>query len=113
MTEEVQVQESLGQRMFHEVKTVEQGQKYILEIVQQIVTAREQCDALHAAAAAGQMPREAVEKAYRNLSVRYGQGLGALTTLMHCRVLNDIAYNEMRMKIDAAMLPKVIATVNP
>ena len=113
MTEEVQIHESLGQRMFHEVKTVEQGQKYILEIVEQIATAREQCDYLHAASATGKISREAVEKAYRNLSVRYGQGLGALTTLMHCRVLNDVAYNELRMKMDAAMLPKVVATVNP
>ena len=109
MTEEVQVQESLGQRMFYEVKTVEQAQKYILEIVGQIEMARAQCDDLHRASVNGQVPREVVEKAYRNLSVRYGQGLGSLTTLMHCRVLNDVAYNELRMKMDAAMIPKAVS----
>lgn len=109
MTEEVQVQESVGQRMFHEVKTLEQGQKYILEIVGQIEMARAQCDNLHK----NNMPREIVEKAYRNLSVRYGQGLGSLVTLMHCRVLTDVAYNELRMKMDAAMIPKVVEVVGP
>lgn len=104
----------IGEYMFREVRTLEQGQSYILEIVGQVERARVVCDDMHRCADVLQdFSREALEKAYRSLSIRYGQALGSLVTLMHCRVLTDQAYNELRGRIELAMMPKVVATVQP
>lgn len=106
-------QSSTGERMFHEIKTLEQGQNYILEVIGQIETVRARCDELHRNMLGSLgVSRGMLEKSYRELSVRYGQGLGALAALMHCRVLNDEAYNELRSRIDMAMLPKVTGEVS-
>jgi len=98
--------------IFHEIKTIEQGKKYILEIVAQVEKARAQCDDLSAPHRQG-VPVELVRKAWTNLRVRYGQALGSLVTLMHCRVLNDVAYRELRQRVDNAMISKVIGLVEP
>lgn len=113
IAEELGVKTSVGERMFHEVKTLEQGRNYILEIVAQVELSRKQIDELHAQGLTGTpIPKRVLEKGYRLLSVRYGQALGALTTLMHCRVLNDVAYNELNERIQIAMLPKVVGEVS-
>lgn len=105
-------EQSSGERMFVEVRTLEQGKNYMLDLVRQVEKAREQCDTLHKRAAMDLVvPRETLETSYRNLSVRYGQALGSLVTLMHCRVLTDEAYTELRGRVDLAMLPKVIGVV--
>lgn len=98
-------EESQGGRIFQEVRTLEEGQNYMVDIVKQVEEARRRCDLLHTW---GTVPRETLERSYRNLSVRYGRALGALTTLMHCRVLTDDAYNGLRARIDMAMVPKVV-----
>jgi hypothetical protein len=104
--------ETMGERIFEEIRTLEQGKNYILTIVGQLEQGRNQCDSLHKRSAVGEpVPRETINKSYRNVSVRYGQALGALTTLMHCRVLTDEAYNELHQRIHLAMAPKVLGVV--
>jgi hypothetical protein len=99
-------QKTAGEQMFHEIKTVEQGRNYICQLVTQVTEARRQCDVVFPGDELSTV--EFQKKAFNNLSVRYGQALGALTTLMHCRVINDFAYNELRKQINAAMAPTVV-----
>ena len=99
-------------QVFHEVKTLEQGKKYMMEIVGQVEKNRAQCDELTLRSLIGEsIPTEVQAKLFKVLTVRYGQALGALTTLMHCRVLNEVAYNELRHRIDVAVLPKTLGSV--
>lgn len=102
-------EQSAGEQLFHEVKSLEQGQKYMENLVRQVEVARRQMDEIHIF---GQkhdnVPRNAVERAYRNLCIRYGHALGSLVTLMHCRVLTEEAYNQLRERVDIAMLPKTV-----
>jgi len=103
-------QPRIGESIFEEIKTLEQGKSYILEIVSQVESARAQLD-LISAPATTQFNPTAAQKAYANLHVRYGQALGALVTLMHCRVLSDEAYAELRAKVDTALAPKVVGII--
>jgi len=106
--------ETIGERMFHEVNTLEQGQNYMETLVEQVEQARNIIDELERLAKLGKpVPRETLEKGYRNLCIRYGQALGSLVTLMHTRVLTDETYNALRTRVDLAMAPKVVAVVNP
>lgn len=102
------VEPTAGERMFHEIKTLEQGRNYILEIIGQVEKARVQCEESYFI---GKGSHHEVERAYHNLLIRYGQGLGALVTLMHCRVLTDEVYNHLRTRLDGTLVPRVIAEV--
>lgn len=97
---------TMGERMFHEIETLEQGQAYILEIITQLEKAREQLDALTSPLSPASI--EDQRRGYANLNIRYGRALGALTTLMHCRILNDETYNQLRLRVDLAMQPRVV-----
>lgn len=99
----------MGERMFYEIRTLEQGQSYVLECVGQLKHAREQLDVLTSPLHKGDIMDQ--QRAYANLNIRYGRALGALVTLMHCRVLTDEAYNALRLEVDAAMKPRVVGAV--
>lgn len=106
------VDQTPGERLFHEVKTLEQAQKYMSSLVDQVERARKVIDELERLSRIGKrVPRETLEKAYRNLCIRYGQALGSLVTLMHTRVLTDEAYNQFRVRVDLSMVPKVVAVL--
>ncbi len=100
---------SVGERMFQEVRTIEQARAYMIEIVEQVVNAREQCDVV--IPGDPQMTARLQRKAYRAWMIRYGQALGALTTLMHCRVLNDVAYNELHQHVLQTGVPTIVGEV--
>jgi len=91
---------------FPEIKTMEQAQNYLLEVVKQVEKARDQCNVHfpgdNAATARYQ------KTAYRNLMIRYGQALGALVAFAHARILNDVAYNEMNLRIQKTMTPTIV-----
>jgi hypothetical protein len=97
-----------GERMFYEVRTLEQAQKYMGELVAQVERARAMVDELSRLDQVKAVPRETLRKAYQNLSVRYGQALGSLVTLMHVRILTDEAYNGYRVRVEHALAPKVV-----
>ena len=100
---------STGERMFQEIRTVEQARAYIMEITLQVINAREQCDVIIPGDPL--MTAKLQRKAYRSWMIRYGQALGALTTLMHCRVLNDVAYNELHQAILRTGVPTIVGEV--
>ena len=95
-----------GERMFREIKTLEQGQGYVLEIIEQLEVARKQVDDLTSPLSPASI--EDQRRGYANLNIRYGRALGVLTTLMHCRVLNDSTYNALRLRVDQALAPRVV-----
>jgi DNA (cytosine-5)-methyltransferase 1 len=102
-------EQTTGEQIFHEVKSLEQAQKYMETLVQNVERARQQLDDIHRFGQTHDgVPRNAVERAYRNLCIRYGHALGSLVTLMHCRVLTDEAYQHLRERVDIAMLPKTV-----
>lgn len=99
----------MAESVFNEVKTLEQGKKYVMEVVAKVVEARRQVDALSALHV--NATPSMLKNAWDNLNIRYGQALGALTTLAHCRVLDDVAYTELRMEVMNSKKPKLIGTV--
>lgn len=99
-----------GERIFNEVRTVEQARAYILQLVEQVEQARVGCNI--------RVPGDNVtteklqRKAFVSWMIRYGQALGALTTLMHCRVLNDAAYEELRRRVNETAIPTLVGEVH-
>jgi hypothetical protein len=102
-------QESHGVKIFHEVKTIEQGKAYVLELVRKVENARDLCDVVIPGDKAATVRHQ--KKAYRSWMIRYGQALGALTTLMHCRVLNDVAYEELRVVVTRTAIPTLMGSL--
>ncbi len=100
---------SQGERLFHEIRTVEQARSYVMELVDKVINAREQCDVI--IPGDPEMTARLQRKAYRSWMIRYGQALGALTTLMHCRVLNDVAYSELHQRVLQTGVPTIVGEV--
>lgn len=89
-----------GKPVFRQVKTADDATKYMEELIQQVATARAQCD-VHIPNDPDTSARYQ-RLAERNFLIRYGQALGALTTLKHCGdLLTDRAYNEFNEQIKA------------
>lgn len=91
---------SAGERIFREVKTEEQAIAYVEGVVAAAERARIQLDETKLVA------RQ--YRAYEYLLVRYGRALGAITTLMHVRLLSDQAYNELTTRVHTALVPRVV-----
>lgn len=88
---------------FAEVRTRDQGKAYVEELVGHLDMARDEMDR-------AQIVR-VKQKAFHNVLIRYGRALGALTTLMHCRILENADYDRFAPRIHGAIVPKVVATV--
>jgi hypothetical protein len=101
---------TMGERMFHEITTLEEGQAYIEEITVQLEAARKHLDELTSPLCPADI--HAQRLGYANLNIRYGRALGALTTLMHCRILNDESYNRLRLRVDSALKPRVVGVAS-
>jgi hypothetical protein len=95
--------------VFHEVNTIEEAKKFILDMVEILEQTRASCNI--------EIPGDPAltvrmqRKAYTSWMIRYGQALGSLTTLMHCRKLNDVAYNDLRMRIMRTTIPTIVGQV--
>jgi len=104
-----------GESIFVEVKSEEEARSFILELVLQVEAARDQSDVVHESwrlnlpdpTTGARIERSAVRRAFTNWAFRYGRAMGSLTTLMHCRKLNDVAYNELRRRVVNTGVPKV------
>ena len=95
-----------GRKTFPEIRTLEQGRNYVLEIVEQVEKARANCDVI--IPGNPELTARSQRKAYNDWRIRYGQALGTLTTLMRCRVLNDVAYMELRERVMRSGIPTVV-----
>jgi len=88
-----------GRPIFREIKTEDDAHRFLTDLIVQVVTARIACNV--------EIPGDPVTTAKRqrvawtNYRIRYGQALGALTTLMHVRKLSDVAYNHFNQQIQA------------
>lgn len=100
-----------GASIFHEVKTAEQGKKYILELINQVIEQRNIVDTL--SSPVSEASPQQVQTAFALLKTRYGQALGSLMTLMHCRVLDDVAYEELRQKLVKTQQKRMISVITP
>jgi hypothetical protein len=110
MTEEqVTGEQVTGERIFHEVKTLDQAKEYMTRLVIEVEDTRRIVDDLEAISRdGGLIPKQSLRKAYRSLMIRYGRALGALTTLMHVRILTDEAYTLLNQRINLSIMPKVV-----
>ena len=90
----------MTESIFQEVLTLEQARTFMLEKVAQVEEARYACNVSTTV--------KTQQKAYQRWLIKYGETLGSLTTLMHCRVLNDAAYEELRQRVMATMVPTVV-----
>jgi hypothetical protein len=98
------------ERIFHEVKTLDQGVEYVTRLVIEVEDTRRIVDDLEEIGRNGALvPSQSLRKAYRSLMIRYGRALGALTTLMHTRILTDEAYTMLHDRTNRAVMPKVAA----
>lgn len=88
---------------FAEIRTREQGAAYVGELLGHLEMAREVMDQAQLV--------QTKQKAFHNLLIRYGRALGALTTLMHCRILENADYDRFAPRVHGAIVPKVVATV--
>lgn len=95
--------------IFREITTIEEAQRFILDMVEILEASRADCNVQ--VPGDPQMTARLQRKAYTNWMIRYGQALGSLTTLMHCRKLNDVAYNELRERIMQTAIPTQVGTV--
>lgn len=100
--------------VFATVETVEEARSLMTELTEQVELAREQSDLLHDLGTGGlpgpdgkPVTYGAVRTAFTNWAIRYGRAMGTLATLMHCRRLNDVAYNELRARVVSTGVPKV------
>lgn len=98
--------ETPGEKIFAEVKTLEQAKAYVLDLVHKVEWAREGCNVVIPGDKTATVRLQ--QKAFRNWMIRYGQTLGALTTLMHCRVLNAVAYEELRQRVMETGQPTMV-----
>lgn len=89
--------------IFEELVTREQALAYMAELVDGVEKARAQT--IKAGTVLAQ------EKAKTNLFIRYGRAVGALATLMHCRRITDIDYNQLATRAHTAMLPRVVEVI--
>lgn len=92
-----------AETIFVEIKTRDEATSYLMELVTHLDKARAEMD--------GARLVRSHQKAFHNLLIRYGRALGALTTLMHVRILQDADYDRFAPRIHGAIVPRVVATV--
>lgn len=97
------------QPIFHEITTEEEARKFIMEMVEILESTRDDCNVT--IPTDPQLSAKLQRKAWSNWMIRYGQALGSLTTLMHCRKLNDVAYNELRERVMRTAVPTQVGLV--
>lgn len=92
-------EQQAAEQIFHEIQTEEQALQYIRELVGHVLIARNEADEA--------MLIDAKRAAFQNLMIRYGRALGAVTTLMHCRKISPVAYNELVGEIHGSLVPSI------
>jgi hypothetical protein len=95
---------------FHEVKTPDQAKGYIMELVRHVEEARESCNVR--IPGDPDVAAKFQQQSYRRFMIKYGQTLGALTTLCHTRTINDVAYDELRKRVEATLMPTTIGALS-
>lgn len=86
--------------VFIEIKTREQALAYMEDLLKGVAKARQQVEAAELV--------ETKRSAYANLMTRYGQGIGALTTLVHVRMLELEDYARYSPRLRATIVPTVV-----
>lgn len=88
---------------FHEIKTREGALSYAEELVVNVEDAR--------TASIEARTIKAQVKARANLMMRYGRAVGALSTLMHCRMLDGDDYSKLATRAHKALASRVVASI--
>lgn len=105
----MQQNEETSKPIFHEIKTVEQAQSFLLEKLEKLEGARALCDV--------RIPNDPDTtkkmqiKAYYAWNMRYGEIIGALCAFMHCRVLNEEAYRQIQHRILNTARPTIVGVL--
>lgn len=86
--------------IFVEIKTREQAMAYLEDVIRQVEVARVRVEDAKLV--------EVKHSAYANLMTRYGQGIGALTTLIHVRLLEPEDYGRFSPRLKRAIVPTVV-----
>jgi len=93
-----------------EIQNEEEARRAVLEAVSDVVSARAACDVF---CPGDQLKTaRAQRKAYREFLVKYGVALDRVIILKRCRLLSDVAYNELRSQVMATLVPTVTEVVN-
>lgn len=82
------------------ITTSEQATAWVEELTHGVVQARAACDA--------QPSADLARKAWATWMVRHGAALGTLLALHRVGLLSDVAYNVLREKVMATMMPTVV-----
>ena len=98
-----------------EITTVEGARARVVYLTEEVEAARAVCDLAHDCSLTRQpMPGSPVvptvahvQKTYVSWAMRYGQALGSLTTFFQCRLLNEVAYEELRQRVLSTGVPRV------
>lgn len=92
--------------VFKEIKTEEEAQDYILGQISRLKEIRYQCNALMSDKVAIAVDQQ--RRAYDKFRIHYGQALGSLLTLVHCRKLSNGAYIKLKAALIETTSPAIV-----
>lgn len=88
------------EKIFAEVKTLEQAKAYLEDLIDKVEAARAAVDDARLV--------DVQRKAFHNLLIRYGVAIGSLTTLIHARVVDSENYDRFAPRIHGAIVARVV-----
>jgi hypothetical protein len=101
-----------GRPVFRPVTTEEDAVRYMSDLLTQVEMARAKVEEIGQTPGPPEFKVLMLQKAATHWSIRYGQALGALTTLMHARLLQDVAYNQFNARLVATARETVTGAVH-
>ena len=93
----------------HRIDTEEQARKWLLQLVDELKTARIACDVFMFKV--GSMTVRQQQKNYNTFMVKHGAALGSLVALHRCGKLSDFAYEELRQTILETLKPTMVGEI--
>ena len=94
---------------FEEITTVEQAQKWIIALVDDMQTFRNMCDIKIPNPTHEQV--KAQQRVLWQFLTKQGKVMGALQALLLTRKINEVAYNELKQKAINAMAPTIVGSI--
>lgn len=92
------------------IDSADQALKYLEGEIQKVIACRVEAEIIIPSQDAMQQARTQ-KKAHRNLLIRYGAAIGALTVLHRTRKISDTAYNELNRQISKTLMPTTVGSM--
>lgn len=89
-----------------DIENEDQARNAVLAAVRDVEAARQACNVVYPGD--DLMTAREQRKAYREFMIKYGVALDRVVILKRCRLLSDVAYNELRQRVFNTLVPTVV-----